>query len=140
MQISTYQKILKFGQVLVKIKYSGICGSQINEIDAVKGKDIYLPHLLGHEGSRIVEKIGLMVSKRFTKGDHVVPSLEKSFGIEAENPVYSWNGKKINAGKLTTFNEKAIVSENRLTKIPRKFNLKKAPLFGCAVTTGIWDS
>ena len=30
---------LKFGQVLVKIYYSGICGAQINEIDAVKGPD-----------------------------------------------------------------------------------------------------
>ena len=40
---------LSFGQVLVKIKYSGICGAQINEIDAVKGKDKFLPHLLGHE-------------------------------------------------------------------------------------------
>ena len=29
-------KKLLFGQVLVKIKYSGICGSQINEIDAAK--------------------------------------------------------------------------------------------------------
>ena len=27
-------KTLDFGQVLVKIKYSGICGAQINEIDA----------------------------------------------------------------------------------------------------------
>jgi S-(hydroxymethyl)glutathione dehydrogenase / alcohol dehydrogenase len=39
------------GQVLVKINYSGICGAQINEIDAAKGPDKFLPHLLGHEGS-----------------------------------------------------------------------------------------
>ena len=49
---------LDFGQVLVKISYSGICGAQINEIDAVKGTDKFLPHLLGHEGSGIVEEIG----------------------------------------------------------------------------------
>ena len=49
---------IEFGQVLVKICYSGICGAQINEIDAVKGPDKFLPHLLGHEGSGIVEKIG----------------------------------------------------------------------------------
>ena len=29
-------KELEFGQVLVKIFYSGICGSQINEIDSIK--------------------------------------------------------------------------------------------------------
>ena len=51
-------KQLNFGQVLVKLKYSGICGAQINEIDAVKGKDKFLPHLLGHEGSGIVQRIG----------------------------------------------------------------------------------
>ena len=27
------------GQVLIEIKYSGICGAQINEIDAAKGPD-----------------------------------------------------------------------------------------------------
>lgn len=54
---------LFYGQVLVKIKYSGICGSQINEIDAVKGPDKHLPHLLGHEGSGVVEKIGEGVTR-----------------------------------------------------------------------------
>ena len=43
-------KDLKFGQVLVKVCYSGLCGSQISEIEAVKGPDKFLPHLLGHEG------------------------------------------------------------------------------------------
>ena len=38
------------GQVLVELKTSRICGSQIGEIDGVKGPDRYLPHLLGHEG------------------------------------------------------------------------------------------
>ena len=31
--------LLEEGQVLVKIEKSGICGAQINEIDAVKGVD-----------------------------------------------------------------------------------------------------
>ena len=39
---------LEYGQVLVKVHYSGICGAQINEIDAAKGPDKFLPHLLGH--------------------------------------------------------------------------------------------
>jgi hypothetical protein len=33
----------------VKIHFTGICGSQIGEINGVKGPDQYLPHLLGHE-------------------------------------------------------------------------------------------
>ncbi|MCX6973090.1 MAG: alcohol dehydrogenase catalytic domain-containing protein, partial [Verrucomicrobia bacterium] len=44
---------LSFGQVHVRIHYSGICGAQINEIEAAKGPDKFLPHLLGHEGSGI---------------------------------------------------------------------------------------
>ena len=33
---------LEFGQVSVDIHYSGICGAQINEIDAVKEPDKFL--------------------------------------------------------------------------------------------------
>ena len=49
--------VLLPGQVLVKIFTSGICGSQLGEIDGVKGRDRYLPHLLGHEGAGVVEKL-----------------------------------------------------------------------------------
>tara|TARA_Y100000294_G_scaffold52897_1_gene49885 strand:- start:81 stop:1106 length:1026 start_codon:yes stop_codon:yes gene_type:complete len=126
---------LEFGQVLVKITYSGICGSQINEIDAAKEPDKFLPHLLGHEGSGIVEKIGQGVTT-VKIGDHVVLHWRKSSGIESVTPKYSWNGKKLNAGRITTFNEKAIVSENRLTIIPSNFDMRTASLFGCAVTSG----
>ena len=45
-------------------------------------------------------------------------------------------GKKLNAGWVTTFNEYAIISENRLTPIPAQSDLDVAALFGCAVTTG----
>jgi len=126
---------LEFGQVLVKIIYSGICGSQINEIDAAKEPDKFLPHLLGHEGSGIVEKIGQGVTT-VKIGDHVVLHWRKSSGIESVTPKYSWNGKKLNAGRITTFNEKTIVSENRLTIIPSNFDMRTASLFGCAVTSG----
>ena len=41
---------LEVGQVLVELCVSGICGSQLGEIDGVKGSDRFLPHLMGHEG------------------------------------------------------------------------------------------
>ena len=127
---------LDYGQVLVKIHYSGICGSQLGEIDGVKGEDKYLPHLLGHEGSGVVLEIGPGV--QFVKpDDHVVLHWRKGNGIDAAAPVYSWEGKRLNAGYVTTFNEYAVVSENRITAIPKDFDLKIAPLFGCAVTTGL---
>ena len=127
---------LSFGQVLVKIHYSGICGAQINEIQGAKGPDKYLPHLLGHEGSGTVIEIGPGV-KTVQQNDRVVLHWRESDGIQSETPVYDWNGKKVNAGWVTTFNEYAVISENRLTVIPDDFDLKLAPLFGCAVTTAM---
>ncbi len=128
-------KNLDFGQVLVKVCYSGICGAQINEIDAVKGPDKFLPHLLGHEGSGIVKKIGPGVAT-VKVGDHVVLHWRKSSGIQSATPEYNWNEKKINAGRVTTFNEQTVVSENRLTVIPKDIDLRTAALFGCSVISG----
>jgi len=125
---------LEFCQVLVKVHYSGICGAQINEIDAAKGPDKFLPHLLGHEGSGVVQKTGPGVST-VKKGDHVVLHWRPSKGIQSPTPKYNWNGKQVNAGWVTTFNEQAVISENRLTVIPNDFDMRIAPLFGCAVTT-----
>ncbi len=127
---------LLYGQVLVKVHYSGMCGAQVNEIEGAKGPDKFLPHLLGHEGSGTVLEVGAGV-KTVRKGDHVVLHWRPSDGVQSETPSYSWNGKKVNAGWITTFNEYAVVSENRLTRIPKEFDLKLAPLFGCAVTTAM---
>ena len=127
---------LKRGQILVKLKFSGICGKQIDEIEGVDGKDPYLPHLLGHEGSGIVEKIGPGVKKVRSK-DKVILHWIKSNGIQSETPKYILNNKFINAGSVTTFNERAIVSENRVTLVPKGYSLKKASLFGCCATTSL---
>jgi len=127
---------LSFGQVLVKIDFSGICGAQINEIEAAKGPDKFLPHLLGHEGSGIVLETGPGVTT-VKEGDHVVLHWRPSAGIQSPPPTYTWDGRKVNAGWETTFNDYAVVSENRLTSIPKDFDMKLAPLFGCAVTTAM---
>ncbi len=127
---------LSFGQVLVKIHFSGICGAQLNEISAAKGPDKFLPHLLGHEGSGTVLETGEGVTT-VKEGDTVVLHWRQSDGIQSNTPTYNWNGKKVNAGWVTTFNNYAVISENRLTKIPDDFDLRIAPLFGCAVTTAM---
>ena len=131
-----YPSELQYGQVLVKILYSGICGAQLNEINASKGPDKFLPHLLGHEGSGIVLKTGPGVST-VKEGDHVVLHWRPSSGIQAPPAKYNWDGKVVNAGWVTTFNDHAIISENRLTTIPKDFDMRIAPLFGCAVTTAV---
>ena len=130
----TLTENLEFGQVLVDVHYSGICGAQINEIDAAKGPDKFLPHLLGHEGSGVVREVGPGVTT-VKVDDHVVLHWRPSKGIQSPTPKYNWKGKVVNAGWVTTFNEQAVISENRLTVIPDDFDMRIAPLFGCAITT-----
>ena len=125
---------LKYGQVLVKVLYSGICGAQLNEIEGTKGPDKFLPHLLGHEGSGIVLECGEGVTQ-VQKNDRVVLHWRKNNGIQSATTSYTWQGKKLNAGWVTTFNQHAIVSENRITKIHSESDMKIAPLYGCAITT-----
>jgi S-(hydroxymethyl)glutathione dehydrogenase/alcohol dehydrogenase len=127
-------KILK-NQVLVKLLYTGICGSQLGEIKGIKGHDRFLPHLLGHEATGKIIKISSN-DKEFKVNDKVILHWQKNFGKNSKTPFYyDKNQKKINAGWVTTFNNYAIVSKNRITKLPKKISLKDGVLFGCAITT-----
>jgi len=131
---------LDFGQVLVRIHYSGICGKQIEEIQGISnfhGKpDPFLPHMLGHEGGGEVIDIGPGV-KKVIRGDYVVLHWLKGSGINSSTLIYKRDGKRINAGWLTTFNKYGVISEDRLTSIPKKSDLEIACLLGCCVTTGV---
>lgn len=126
---------LGFGQVLVDIKVSRICGSQIGEVDGVKGPDRWMPHLLGHEGGGIVLEVGPEV-RHVKPGDQVVLHWRPGRGIEARPPVYGWNGKKVNAGFVTTFNQLGVISENRLTVVPPDTDDEVCCLLADTLTTG----
>jgi S-(hydroxymethyl)glutathione dehydrogenase/alcohol dehydrogenase len=126
---------LSIGQVLVELRTSRICGSQIGEIDGVKGPDRYLPHLLGHEGGGVVLETGPAV-KRVRAGDHVVLHWRPAAGLQVEPPIYRWKGQNVNAGWVTTFNRLAVVTENRLTVIPKELDFEIAPLLADTLTTG----
>lgn len=129
---------LDVGQVLVRVHCSGICGAQLGEQAGVKGPDKYLPHLMGHEGAGVVDHIGQGV-RSVKPGDHVVLHWRKGLGIESRVPRYSRqnDGSSVGAGSVTTFNEYAVVSENRLTAIGPDIPFEIAALMGCAVTTGL---
>ncbi|MEK6859189.1 MAG: zinc-binding dehydrogenase [Nanoarchaeota archaeon] len=132
-----FQGPLEPGQVLVRIHYSGICGKQIEEIEGTR-PDPYLPHLLGHEGGGIVVDIGPGV-KKVIPGDYVVLHWLKGSGINSQTPTYNYakDGRRINAGWITTFNEYGVISENRITKIPENTRLDIVCLLGCCVTSGL---
>lgn len=127
---------LNFGQVLVEMMYSSICASQLFEISGGRGPDKFLPHLLGHEGVGTVIEIGPGVT-RFKIGDKVVLTWVQQEGIECDSIVHkSVDGDFINAGKVTTFSEFTVVSENRLFKAPIGLKDTLLPLMGCAALTG----
>jgi len=128
---------LRFGQVLVKILCSGICGAQLNEIEGAKGPDKFLPHLLGHEATATVVECGEGVST-VKPGDRVVCHWRKGAGLQSPTATYtSKTFPKINSGWVTTFSEYSIVSENRVTKVPTDFDPEVGALLGCAVTTAL---
>lgn len=126
---------LGFGQVLVQVKVSRICGSQLGEIDGVKGPDKYLPHLLGHEGGGVVVEVGPEVT-HVRPGDHVVLHWRPGAGIQAKPAQYRLGSKTINAGNITTFQGLTIVSENRVTRIPTDVDFEVAALLADTLTTG----
>ncbi len=123
------------GQVLVKMLAAGVCRSQLNEQQGLKGEDPYLPHLLGHEGAAEVIQAGSGVS-RVEEGDYTVVSWIKAEGRDAPGGKYRWGSRVVNSGGAAVFTQYAVVSENRLTKINRKVPPEAAAVIGCAVATG----
>jgi S-(hydroxymethyl)glutathione dehydrogenase/alcohol dehydrogenase len=126
---------LKRGQVLVKILYSGVCRAQYNEIIGLKGPDKFLPHMLGHEASGIIEEVSEGITK-VKKGDYVALSWIKGDGLDGINSQYKKGNTIINAGGVTTFSNYSVVSENRVTKISKRIDPETASIIGCAVATG----
>jgi len=126
---------LSYGQVLVEIHATRICGSQIGEIDGVKGPDKWLPHLLGHEAGATVREVGPEV-RHVKPGDRVVCHWRPGKGIEARGAVYDWNGRKVNSGCITTFQQFAVLSENRMTGVPPDTDPELCCLLADTLTTG----
>ncbi|MCC6232610.1 MAG: zinc-binding dehydrogenase [Verrucomicrobiales bacterium] len=126
---------LGFGQVLVRILATRICGSQIGEIDGVKGPDKWLPHLLGHEACATVVEVGPEV-RHVKVGDRVVCHWRPGRGIDARPAVYAWRGRPVNAGCITTFQEYAVLSENRVTAVPADTDPEVCCLLADTLTTG----
>jgi S-(hydroxymethyl)glutathione dehydrogenase/alcohol dehydrogenase len=127
---------LKDGQVLVRNIASGICRSQLMEAKGKRGEDKWLPHLLGHEGVGVVERIGPRVTK-VKIGEKVVIGWIVGQGFNSMPPQFlTTNDMLVNSGAATTFSEYSVVSENRVYIAPEGFSDDFLPLFGCALLTG----
>jgi len=122
--------------VLVKMKFSGICHTQLNEISGILGKDRFIPHCIGHEGvgEIIFKGIGI---KNLKIGDKVVISWIKKKIKKKILPIsYNSNLKKINTSGCNTLLNYSLVSEDRVFKINKKNKyLRESILLGCAIPT-----
>lgn len=126
---------LSYGQVLVEVRATRICGSQLGEIEGVKGPDKHLPHLLGHEGGGVVIDVGPEVT-HVRPGDTVVLHWRQGAGIQAAPSKYRLGSQVINAGNITTFQNLTVVSENRVTRVPADTDFEVAALLADTLTTG----
>ena len=126
------------GYVLVKILYSGICHTQLNEISGILGKDNFLPHCMGHEGVGKIISLGSDVTK-FKKGNKVVISwIRKKIKKKIKPVSYFYKDTKINTGGCNTLLNYSLVSEDRLFKISKKnLYLRESIFLGCALPTAI---
>lgn len=126
------------GQVLVDLSMSGICGSQLQEIAGNKGNAQFMPHLLGHEGSGIVRKVGAGVSVDLI-GKKVVCHWRKGDGAESFLPARyeAKGGITIGGGHVTTLCQSAVVSRNRVTVVDNDTPDELCALLGCGLSTAL---
>ena len=149
----------KSGEVLVKIKASGLCASDLNAIDG-KRNLVPFPAVIGHEAAGEVVECGENVTN-VNVGNHVVLSIVPSCGTceycRKGNPNFcttagnamgegglfdgtsrlSLNGEKLNQFlTVSSFAEYAVVPATGLVKIPEDMPLDRAALISCAVLTG----
>jgi S-(hydroxymethyl)glutathione dehydrogenase/alcohol dehydrogenase len=144
-------------EVLVQLKASGLCRSDLSVQENELGGLYPLPGLLGHEPAGEVIAVGPAVTD-FEVGDHVVGSLIQSCGScpncltgranicsnpdatlrrEGEAPRLSRGGEALTQTfGLGAFAQQILAHQNQLVKIPKDIPWASAALLGCGVITG----
>mgnify|MGYP000067693593 CR=1 FL=1 len=145
----------KAGEVLVKIKATGICHSDLSVINGTI--PVPFPMVLGHEGAGVVEALGEGVTN-VEVGDHVtlsfVPNCGECYHCLRSEPFLclkstpdgklmdgttrvKLDGKDVNVMQfLGNMAEYSVVPSMCLVKIDKDIDMKAAALVGCGVMTG----
>jgi S-(hydroxymethyl)glutathione dehydrogenase / alcohol dehydrogenase len=150
---------LKPGDVLVRIRASGLCHT---DLEVIQGSLYYpLPIVLGHEGAGVVEAVGSAVT-RARPGDHVVcswnPNCGHCFYCERDQPILcevftatqpkgllmdGTSRLRRDGGTVHHFSvvsshaEYCVVPESGAIKVPKEIPFDRACLIGCGVMTGV---
>ena len=135
--------------VVIEIKYSGICHSDIHQVSDDWGGSTF-PMVPGHEIVGIVSEIGTQVT-RYKIGDRAavgnfVDSCRKcdpcQNGLEQyciKGAIWTYNGFETQNGKTTPtqegYSNKIVVDENYVLRIPDNLPLdRSAPLLCAGIT------
>lgn len=145
--VSIDRRALGEHDVLIDIRFCGICHSDIHQVKNEWGGSIF-PMVPGHEIAGVVAQVGGAV-QRFAAGDHVgvgclVDSCreceycmagEEQFCVKPAVPTY--NGKDYN-GEPTYggYSQQIVVEERFVVRIPESIELAQAaPLLCAGITT-----
>lgn len=120
----------KSGQVLIKVKYTGICGSDIPRVNGDASH--YYPNVLGHEFSGVVAEIGEGV-KSVKVGDRVsgvplVPCLKCDDCLKGNYSLcksYSFIGSR----EFGSFAEYVVVPEKNAVKFDESVSFEQGAFF-----------
>ncbi len=146
----------KTGEVLVKMKATGICHSDLSIINGtIRWR---LPSVLGHEGAGIVDQVGEGVTN-VKPGDHVVLSFVPNCGdchhCDRLEPHLCQKNKphgglldgtsrvKLDGQEIAVMSflgnmaEYCVVPSVCVVAIDKSHDFKAAALVGCGVTTGV---
>jgi S-(hydroxymethyl)glutathione dehydrogenase/alcohol dehydrogenase len=140
------------GEVLVKIKATGLCHSDLGALEG-KAPRFGFPMVLGHEGAGVVVECGAGVGT-LSPGDHVIPSAipecrqcnnctsgktnmcVKMYQLPPNRIQYE--GRPVTAFCGTaTFAEYSVITEDRLAKVRTDAPFDTICYLGCGVLTGI---
>lgn len=125
------------GDVLVRIKASGICGS---EIHVWKGRDTsgIVPRTLGHEGAGIIEKVGVNVNQ-LSPGQRVLIDYNITCGIckfcRSGRENLCTNLEYVGYQRDGTYQEYIAVPAKNAIPLPDNVSYEEGAIISCGVVT-----
>jgi S-(hydroxymethyl)glutathione dehydrogenase/alcohol dehydrogenase len=150
----------KAGEVLVEIKATGICHTDLYTLSGADAEGLF-PSILGHEGAGVVVDVGPDV-RSLKKGDHVIPlytpecrncksclsrktnlctaiRATQGRGVMPDGTSrFSFKGKPImHYMGCSTFANYTVLPEIALAKVREDAPFDKICYIGCGVTTGV---
>lgn len=146
------------GEVTLRMAASGVCRSDHHAVRGVHPHAI--PIVLGHEGSAVVEAVGVGVTG-LRPGDHVVCSwlpncgtcrrcvsgraalcerlgvFDAGFLEDGTTRFHTADGTRIHHNVPSSFAERSVVPASTVFPVDPSLPLEQVALLGCAVMTGV---